>query len=508
MHRSVILFVAANPTRTNVRTLDQECAAIESELRMTPGRDDFEFRSKWAVTVDGLMRHLLELQPAVVHVSGHGDAQGLLLEDEHGRPRLVTAAALTRMIKAVGTVRVVVLAACFSDMQAEALREVVDCTIGMTGAITDDAARAFAVGFYRALGYRRSIGNAYEHAVAALEGVGLTAQAVPRCLARARVEVETLVLRGDMQRPAAASIARPSTDDEGSEYRGKIDVGILTIREDENAAVLRRFDKVTTDDRRRRYRIRRLALPGGDAYTIAVLRCLEQGNRDAQAAAHALLEDLAPRFVLVVGIAGGVPSHEFTLGDVVVSSRIADFSVEAVIRDRGTEYALGGGPLHPRAATLAADLGAAIADGELDGWSSPDAITQQRPAVDLADHRFYGHDDWKRSVRNKLRRQLADGPPRPPLAIAGAIASSDRLVKDDEILAVWLKVARQVVAVEMESAGIYQATHERNVPFLAIRGISDIVGFERDPAWTAYACHSAAAFARAWLCTRPFEPLA
>ena len=42
--------------------------------------------------------------------------------------------------------------------------------------------------------------------------------------------------------------------------------------------------------------------------------------------------------MLVVGIAGGVPSHEFTLGDVVVSSRIPDFSVEAVIRDKATAF--------------------------------------------------------------------------------------------------------------------------------------------------------------------------
>ena len=80
-------------------------------------------------------------------------------------------------------------------------------------------------------------------------------------------------------------------------------------------------------------------------------------------------------------------------------------------------------------------------------------------------------------------------------AITGAIASSDRLIKDDETLSVWLKIARQVVAVEMESAGIYKATQERNVPFLAIRGISDVVGFKRHPDWTAYACETAAAFA-------------
>jgi nucleoside phosphorylase len=435
MPRSVILFLAANPLHTSIRALDEECAAIERELRLTPGRDELELRSKWAVSVDDVMRHLLDLQPAVLHFTGAGSGQGLFLEDEHGQPQLVTSSALTRMVRAAGPARLAVLNACYSEAQAQALCEAVGCAIGMAGTVSDDAARAFAVGFYRALGHRRSVGNAFDHALAALEGKGLSMEAQPRCLARAGVDVGTLSLDAPDARDTRA-IARRTA----SAYRGKIDFGIITVREDENAAVLRRFDGVATDDHRRRYRIRRLALPGGGEYTLAVVRCLEQGNTDAQAATHALLDDLEPRFVLVVGIAGGVPSYELSLGDVVVSSRIVDFSVEAV-RDGQREYALGGGPLHPDAARLAADIGAAITDGELDGWSSPAAIAQARPLTDLA------------------------AQPRPPVAITGAIASSDRLIKDGEILASWLKMARQIVAIEMESAGIHRATHERGVPF-------------------------------------------
>jgi len=96
--------------------------------------------------------------------------------------------------------------------------------------------------------------------------------------------------------------------------------------------------------------------------------------------------------------------------------------------------------------------------------------------------------------------------------IAGPIASSDRLIKDAEILQVWLKFARQVQAVEMESAGVYRATHGRLIPFLAIRGISDVVGFKRHPDWTEYACHAAAAFLlaflKAFLRARAIEPRA
>jgi hypothetical protein len=79
--------------------LDQECAAIEHELKLTPGRDEFELRSKWAVTVDDLMRHLLDLQPTIVHFSGHGHTTGLVLVGDDGRPQLVAPAALKAMIR-------------------------------------------------------------------------------------------------------------------------------------------------------------------------------------------------------------------------------------------------------------------------------------------------------------------------------------------------------------------------------------------------------------------------
>jgi hypothetical protein len=161
-----------------------------------------------AVTVDELMRHLLELQPTVIHFSGHGNAHALLLEGDDGRPQPVPPAALTKMIKSTaGMVRLVVLNACYSNAQAEALRDVVECTIGMKGTITDDAARTFAVGFYRALGYRRSVGNAYAQAEATLAGKGLTASAEPRCLARAGVDVDTLIIGGDAVQGVTAPVA-------------------------------------------------------------------------------------------------------------------------------------------------------------------------------------------------------------------------------------------------------------------------------------------------------------
>ncbi len=196
MTKHVILFLSANPRGSSPLQVAEECAAIQRELKMARYRDDFQFESRWAVGVDELMRHLGELDPTVIHFSGHGGVStGLLLQDEQGLPQQVSERALTLMVDAAArNVRVVVLNACFSATQADALRAKVDCVVGMNGAIGDAAARAFAIRFYGALGNRRSVGNAVAQAVAALAAKQLPDEHVPRCLTRDGVNAREVVL--------------------------------------------------------------------------------------------------------------------------------------------------------------------------------------------------------------------------------------------------------------------------------------------------------------------------
>jgi hypothetical protein len=194
--KHLILFLAANPKDTSRLDLERECAAIEHELHLARHGSDFEFRSKWVVTVDEMARHLIDLDPAIVHFSGHGrrgargpsagsgpsrdgmlrGESGIYLHDEHQGVQLVTGRALALMIQASApSARLVVLNACYSDDHSEALCQVAECVVGMTSAISDQAARSFAVAFYRGLGHRHSVGGAVEHARATLEAKGLEA---------------------------------------------------------------------------------------------------------------------------------------------------------------------------------------------------------------------------------------------------------------------------------------------------------------------------------------------
>lgn len=65
-------------------------------------------------------------------------------------------------------IRLVVLNACYSHIQAEAIAEVIDAVIGMNAPIGDEAARIFAASFYRAIGFGRSLQDAFDQGKAAL----------------------------------------------------------------------------------------------------------------------------------------------------------------------------------------------------------------------------------------------------------------------------------------------------------------------------------------------------
>ena len=68
-----------------------------------------------------------------------------------------------------------------------------------------------------------------------------------------------------------------------SDLKGKVDFGIITIREDEFEAVLQRFpDRLGVVSGRRLYNLRRLAISDGREYTVAIVRCAAQGNGEAQ----------------------------------------------------------------------------------------------------------------------------------------------------------------------------------------------------------------------------------
>lgn len=129
---------------------------------------------------------MLNREPQIVHFSGHGGGEwGLALEDEAGNLQLVCTASLTHLFKQfIDTVECVLLNACYSAVQAEAIVRYISYTIGMKEAIGDGAAREFAVGFYDALGAGRTIEEAFTSGVNAIILEGIQEKLIPVLLRR------------------------------------------------------------------------------------------------------------------------------------------------------------------------------------------------------------------------------------------------------------------------------------------------------------------------------------
>src|SRR5690242_12463003 len=111
-----------------------------------------------------------------------------------------------------------------------------------------------------------------------------------------------------VRRPAGSARIRraPMGFQDVAAYRGKVDFGILTIREDEYKAVLRHLSGRITLRGEGFYEYARLGLDTEGDCGVAVARSLEQGHGSSHDRARDLIADLDPRWILLVGIAGGM----------------------------------------------------------------------------------------------------------------------------------------------------------------------------------------------------------
>lgn len=296
-----------------------------------------------------------------------------------------------------------------------------------------------------------------------------------------------------------------------SGMRGHVDFAILTVKDEEFKAVLSQLSGKRDSPLRltRDYFLFDVPRANGSTACVAVTRCITQGNGIAQDTARDIIADLDPQWILLVGIAGAAPTSEFCLGDVVIGSQILDLTIEALQSDGARQFALETRSIHSDVENFTSTVSGH--ETSLGSWHqlrrNPLVSTSQileRPSIEVATPRKYsGSNGWKKQVREALEWFLARDD-KHPIVFPAPIAASDRLVKDSSLLVAWRKIARQVRVIEMESAGVHIAArgrgeHRKSYPTMSIRGISDIVGFERDDRWTQYACHSAAAFANAFV---------
>jgi len=139
-----LLFLAANPDKTQVIDIPGEQRAISEAIRKSIHGAAIEIITELAVRPGDLADLLMRHQPDIVHFSGHGLTSGaIVLEDETRQLQPVPIAAFADLISTLrGNIRLVVLNACWSATLAQQLAAENCIAVGMGRAIDDDSAGA------------------------------------------------------------------------------------------------------------------------------------------------------------------------------------------------------------------------------------------------------------------------------------------------------------------------------------------------------------------------------
>ena len=164
-----ILILTSNPR--NDLKLDREIKDLQNVIKRSKNQSQFETKFEPEVHPEELQDLFLEHKPRIVHFCGHGTGeQGLVLQNQAGQEQVVSTEALSNLFKLFDKqVEGVILNACYSEVQANAIVQHINYVVGMSHEIRDDTAIAFATGFYRALGWGKSIEESYKFGCNAIQ---------------------------------------------------------------------------------------------------------------------------------------------------------------------------------------------------------------------------------------------------------------------------------------------------------------------------------------------------
>lgn len=167
-----ILVMTASPTdQPALRVHEEERQLRASLFDGLTNRERLKLEVVRAATIDDILFVMNRYKPHVLHIAAHGSKEGeLSFLNDRGEEAQVPLSGLAAAVQSAGdSLQMVVLNACYSKAATRVLVEHVDCAIGMRLAISDASAIQFTRGFYSALGYGCSVGQAYEQGLANIQ---------------------------------------------------------------------------------------------------------------------------------------------------------------------------------------------------------------------------------------------------------------------------------------------------------------------------------------------------
>ncbi|MCG8420817.1 MAG: hypothetical protein MJE77_23090 [Proteobacteria bacterium] len=201
-----ILFLAAEPSDQGRIEFDRQFRDIETRLRASEYRESIATVQAVPLRPSDLQEALLRYNPTVVHFSGHGASDEISLVDGQGTTRPVSTAALAEVFRVLADdIRLVFMSSGFSAAQAGAIAEHIDFVIGMGRRVTPEAAARFASSFYLAIGFGKSVRNAFGMARAALMLEGTPGDVEPVLMVRQGADPDAVLVGPQGAEKIAAS---------------------------------------------------------------------------------------------------------------------------------------------------------------------------------------------------------------------------------------------------------------------------------------------------------------
>jgi hypothetical protein len=192
-----VLFLAASPVDQTRLRLGPETREIQKRVRASEHRDAVNLEWRLGRQLADLIEELSEVEPDVLHFSGHSDTAVLALETPDGKTAPLAKDQLERLIAVSGkSIRLVIFNSCHSAALASSICQAgtVDVAIGMNAAITNEAAKIFAGQFYASIGNGHSVLQAFEEARLQLDLVDTASEDLPQLFSAEGVEPNAVVL--------------------------------------------------------------------------------------------------------------------------------------------------------------------------------------------------------------------------------------------------------------------------------------------------------------------------
>jgi len=245
------------------------------------------------------------------------------------------------------------------------------------------------------------------------------------------------------------------------DVRRECDFAVLTVQDRELAAVLALTERPTEDHSVEGELIFNISIPVASvssaqaALSGVVMPVGGIGRVQAALTASQLLQRMTPRWLFLVGVAGGFHANGIRLGDIIVASQIYDYEVQRLT----------------------------------------DEDSEVRMKVFEADQVLLAAG---RAANRRGRSESILGPSDATVHF-GPVLSGDKVIASEKVAATFLEKVPGLIGVEMEGAGVAAAVSRRGggVRFLMIRGVVDLANSHKrydSSTWRDRACDSAAAF--------------